>query len=278
MKISRIWIYPIKSLGGIPLRSAEFDSMGFKNDRRWMLVDEKGKFLSQRTHPKMAAFKVRLTANGVSVTSPSRKRITIPFEPDTRDSISVTVWGSRCRGDLYSEKFNRFFSDSIGVECRLVKISDKVKRPLSRFYAVHDGDHVGFADGYPFLLAGEASLKHLNSRLEVPVPMERFRPNIVVSGTVPFEEDSWKRIKIGAREFHIVKPCARCVMTTVDQSIGEVTGTEPLKTLSRFRTTVRKGKRKVLFGQNLVAEKSKGKVSVGDDVKVIATKHPPKFV
>lgn len=277
MKIAKLWIYPIKSMGGISVRSAAFDERGFVNDRRWMLVDESGQFLSQRSLPKMAAFRLRIIKSGISVTAPDGTKTVVPFEPDTRGSVTVAVWGSRCRGNLYSEGVNAFFSDALGLKCRLVKISDKVKRKVSWKYAVHKGDHVGFADGYPFLLAGASSLKDLNSRLEAPVPMERFRPNIVVSGVGPFAEDSWKRIKIGRNEMHVVKPCGRCVMTTVDQGSGEPSGAEPLKTLAQFRTSVRGGKRKILFGQNLISEKSKGTVSVGDGLKVIEERRPPRF-
>jgi uncharacterized protein YcbX len=137
---------------------------------------------------------------------------------------------------------------------------------VNPFYAVRKfRDTVSFADGYPFLLIGEASLADLNSRLSEPVPMNRFRPNFVVSGSEPFEEDTWKRIRIGSNEFHIVKPCARCVLTTVDQTTGQKTGKEPLKTLSEYRN--RNGN--VLFGQNLIAETAGGTVQVGDEIEVL---------
>lgn len=278
MKIADIRVYPIKSLAGVSLKSAEYDRRGFKLDRRWMLVDAKGKFLSQREIPEMAAFKVEIRKKGLEIVAPGGDSVEVPFVPEGEGSIGVSVWGSSCRGDLYGSPVGEFFSDSLGRSARLVKISDTRPRRISRYYAVHPGDEVGFADGYPFLLAGSGSLKDLNSRLERPVPMDRFRPNLVVSGSEPFAEDSWRRVRIGSEEFHIVKSCARCVMVTVDQKDGIKTGAEPLATLARFRTYKRAGKSKVLFGQNVIPERIEGSVKVGDGVEVLETKRAPKFV
>lgn len=277
MKIKAIRIYPIKSMGAVALKSAGFDARGFEHDRRWMLVDSRGEFLSQRRKPEMAVFRVRIGARGLAVTSPDGGRVTVPFTPDGKGSVSVSVWGSRCKGDLYSDRINSFFTGALGMDCRLVKISERVKRRVSWAYAVHKTDEVGFADGYPFLIAGEGSLKDLNSRLKEPVPMERFRPNLIVAGSEAFAEDGWRRIRIGRLEFHIVKPCARCVMTTIDQASGEPQGPEPLSTLSKFRLYERGGKRKILFGQNVIPESGKGRVSVGDEVEVLETKRPPRL-
>jgi uncharacterized protein YcbX len=144
----------------------------------------------------------------------------------------------------------------------------ETKRTVNYWYAVHKGDLVSFADGYPFLLANLGSLNDLNDRLDQPIPMNRFRPNLVVTGAEPFEEDTWKRIAIGDTEFHVVKPCARCVITTVDQSLGESSGPEPLLALSKFR----KRNGKVMFGQNLIAERAGGNVRVGDTVTVLERK------
>lgn len=277
MRIKAIRIYPIKSMGPVALGTARFDARGFEHDRRWMLIDSRGGFLSQRQIPSMAAFRVRVGSKGLSVTSPEGRRLTVPFAPDGEGSVPVSVWGSRCKGDLYSDRINSFFTAELSIECRLVKISDKVKRRVSWQYAVHKTDEVGFADGYPFLIAGEGSLKDLNSRLTEPLPMERFRPNLIVGGSEAFAEDGWRRIKIGKLEFHVVKPCARCVMTTIDQTAGEPDGPEPLATLSKFRLYERGGKKRILFGQNVIPESAKGSLSVGDEIKVLASKRPPRF-
>ena len=169
---------------------------------------------------------------------------------------------------MFGDEVNGWFSDVLDVECRLVTMPETTRRRIPPEFAVNPGeDHVSFADGYPFLLIGEASLAEVNARLETPVPMNRFRPNLVVSGSEAFAEDSWKKIRIGETVFHLVKPCARCVLTTVDQATGVKDGKEPLKTLASFRTF----DGKVLFGQNLIAENPGGVVRVGDEVEVLET-------
>ncbi|MDQ3040980.1 MAG: MOSC domain-containing protein [Acidobacteriota bacterium] len=155
---------------------------------------------------------------------------------------------------------------------------EETQRKVNYFYAIHKNDTVSFADGYPILLAGENSLADLNARLETPVPMNRFRPNLVVSGADAFAEDGWKQIKIGAVLFHVVKPCGRCVITTIDQTSGEKQGVEPLKTLATYRIPKRSVKRKILFGQNMIAENSGEVLNVGDKIEVVETKNKPVFV
>jgi uncharacterized protein YcbX len=149
---------------------------------------------------------------------------------------------------------------------------EETRRKVNYFYAVHKDDTVSFADGYPFLLIGESSLGDLNARLENPVKMNRFRPNFVVSGAEAFAEDDWKQIKIGTTEFHVVKPCGRCVMTTIDQASGEKQGVEPLKTLASYRTPKRSINKKILFGQNLIAENVGEVVKIGDKVEIIESR------
>ncbi len=146
-------------------------------------------------------------------------------------------------------------------------------RKVNYFYAVHKDDEVSFADAYPFLLIGVNSLADLNSRLEKKIPMNRFRPNFVVSGTEAFAEDNWKKIRIGSTIFHLVKPCARCVITTIDQESGISDGKEPLKTLAQYRMLKRSIKKKILFGQNLIAENAGEVVRVGDKIEIIERKN-----
>jgi uncharacterized protein YcbX len=233
-----------------------------------MLVDENRQFITQREVPRMAAVDIVVEPDGLTA-STNGNSIAVPALPATGDTASVKIWKSTVKGEFYPREVDEWFSDAIGFNCRLVVMPETSKRIVSPDYAVRRfEDTVSFADGYPFLLLGEGSLADLNSRLEVPVPMNRFRPNFVVSGSEPFEEDTWKRIRIGSTEFHIVKPCARCVLTTVDQTTGVKNGKEPLKTLSEYRN--RNGN--VLFGQNLIADKSGGTVRVGDEVEVIERK------
>jgi len=194
--------------------------------------------------------------------------IDIPMTPDGGDVAEVTIWNDTVQARPYDDKTNAWFSDALDVKCRLVLLPGESKRPIDSNYAVAPDNEVSLADGYPFLLIGEGSLADLNSRLKAPVPMNRFRPNLVVAGTEAFAEDTWKRIRVGDVEFHLVKPCERCVLTTVDQSIGEKTGKEPLKTLSTYRNQ----NNKVLFGQNLIAESAGGSVRVGDAVEILEMK------
>lgn len=277
MNISEINIYPIKSLAGISLESSKIERRGLEFDRRWLLVDEKNKFLTQREFPKMAAVKTEILNDGLQVSS-GENSLLIPFEPQSDATETVKIWSSRCKAKIYESAVNKWFSDVLRADCKLVLMPEKTQRKVNYFYAVQKDDHVSFADGYPFLLIGESSLSDLNERLEENLPMNRFRPNFVVADSEGFAEDAWKKIKIGETVFHIVKPCARCVITTIDQAIGEKQGVEPLKTLASFRIPKRSVKKKILFGQNLIAENAGDILRVGDRVEVLETKRAPKFL
>jgi uncharacterized protein YcbX len=277
MFLSEINVYPIKSLGGISLKSSVVEDRGLRFDRRWMLVDEKNKFLTQRENSLMATVQIELLKNGLAVSSGNRG-LEIPFETYSQETASVKIWSSRCRAKVYERKFNEWFSDVLQKDCRLVLMPEEMMRRVNYFYAVHKDNAVSFADGYPILLAGEGSLADLNSRLKTPVPMNRFRPNLVVSDADAYGEDGWKQIKIGAAIFHVVKPCGRCVMTTIDQSNGAKQGIEPLKTLATYRIPKRSIKKKILFGQNLIPENSGEVLNIGDKIEIIETKNKPLFI
>jgi uncharacterized protein YcbX len=266
MRVSEINIYPIKSLKGITLQEAAMEDRGFRFDRRWMLVDRNNKFLTQREFPAMARIEVSVGPDSLEV-SLDGSGISIPFDvPSNGGPKRVRIWASLVKAEFYTSEIDEWFSDALGINCRLAAMTNVSKRLVSPFYAVRKfKDAVSFADAYPFLLIGQASLDDLNSRLANKVPMNRFRPNIVVEGFEPFAEDDWKKIQIGSNIFHVVKPCARCVMPTIDQAAGKKTGVEPLKTLASYRT--KSGK--VLFGQNLIADKSGGVVREGDEVKIL---------
>ena len=268
MILTEINVYPIKSLGGIRLDNSKVEERGLQFDRRWMLVDEKNQFLSQREFPKMAAVGVKLNADSLTVSNNS-ENLQIPFEAESNQTASAKIWSSRVKSKVYENEINDWFSEVLRTKCRLVLMPEESKRRVSPFYAVRKfEDTVSFADGYPFLLIGENSLNDLNSKLEMPLPMNRFRPNLVISGSEPFAEDNWKKIKIGETIFHVVKPCARCVMTTINQISGEKDGKEPLKTLAKYRT--KRGK--VLFGQNLIAENAGAVLKIGDKIELIDAK------
>lgn len=265
MHISEINIYPVKSLKGISLTESVVEGRGLQFDRRWMLVDANNQFMTQRDFPKMALIRIEVEDDYLIVRFGDQQTV-IPFEPNAGETAEVAIWDSIVLASVYDRKTNGWFSDVLGLNCRLVLMPETTKRAIDPAYAVKkDEDVVSFADGYPFLLIGEGSLADLNSRLEEPVPMNRFRPNLVAAGADPFAEDEWKRIRVGETVFHIVKPCDRCVLTTVDQSTGKKNGKEPLKTLSTYRN--RNGK--VLFGQNLIAENPGRTVRVGDKIEIL---------
>ncbi len=276
MILSEINIYPIKSLKGISLQKAKIERRGLEFDRRWMLIDEKNKGFTQREFPKMAMLGVEILENALQISNGAEKLL-VPFEIENKKAEKVTIWQSKCVAEIYEKPINNWFSDILQTNCRLVLMPEETRRKVNYLYAVNKDDHVSFADGYPFLLIGESSLDDLNSRLETPVPMNRFRPNFVVSGAESFAEDGWKRIKIGENIFHIVKPSERCVITTIEQNTGEKQGVEPLKTLASFRIPKRSLKQKIFFGQNLIAEKEGEIIKIGDEIEVLETKRKPLF-
>ena len=264
MQLQDIYIYPIKSLGGIRLEEAVLEERGFQYDRRWMLVDENGAFLSQRKHPLMALLQTQLSEEGIIVSHKHQagNNITIPFEPKSSLMVPVRIWDDEVIGQEVDSKINKWFSDVLGLTSTLVYMPISSERKVSPKYAVNN-ESVSFADGMPYLLIGQASLDDLNSKLVDPVPMDRFRPNLVFSGGKAFEEDDWDKVQIGEAIFKITKPCARCVMTTVDQSTG-TKGKEPLKTLSTYRLM----DGKVMFGQNMLLLEGK-KITVRANLTVI---------
>lgn len=262
--VQDLYIYPIKSLGGIRLTEAKVEERGFELDRRWMIIDECGTFISQRTFPLMAMLRVEIGVNALSVfhvSAPSDK-IYIPYNVEHSEVKNVKIWDDEVSAKFVNSEIDDWFSTSLNMKVRLVKMPVSTERKVDPTYAVNN-ESVSFADGMPYLLIGQNSLEDLNSRLETPVPMNRFRPNIVFSGGTPFAEDIWKRIQIGEIDFQVVKPCARCVMITIEQDTGSK-GVEPLKTLTSYR----KAGNKILFGQNMVAL-TNGMIKVGDEVKLM---------
>ncbi len=259
-----IYVYPIKSLGGIRLKSSHTELRGLPYDRRWLLVDKKNSFLTQRKHSNMAYIKVHLKEEGLEVMhiKKSLPVLKIPFSHIPQERISVTVFDDQVNALLIDYPgVKRWFSEALEEEVILVHMDALAKRNIDPEYATN-GEEVSFADGYPYLVTNQASLEDLNSRLPVPVPMDRFRPNFVVNGARPYEEDGWKKVSIGSAVFKVIKPCGRCIVTTIDQQTAEK-GVEPLKTLSTYR----KRNSKTIFGMNLILEKP-GKIHIKDEVKI----------
>ena len=260
--LSGLYVYPIKSAGGISLEASEVDERGLRYDRRWMLVDQAGRFMSQRRSPRMALIGVRIEPDLLVVDAQGMPSLEIPLEPPQGKPRLAQIWNDLVEVLLVGAEADRWFGEFLGVGCKLVYLPNEALRPVDPAFG-RTGDRVGLADGFPFLLASEASLADLNARLESPVPMNRFRPNLVVRGCGPFAEDGWRLVRIGEIALRVVRPCARCAITTVDQRTAS-TSKEPLRTLARFR---RAGKG-VLFGQNLIHD-DKGALRVGDPVEVL---------
>jgi len=270
LRLASIHIYPMKAARAVDLDESLVEPWGLAGDRRWLLVDEDGRFVSQREEPSLARVVVTPLTGTISVTSagvPGRQ-IAAPAAGDGANMLKVTVWGSTVLAAATGPEDSAWFSAYLGRPVRLVYLDDPTRRAVDPQYG-KDGDVVSFADGYPLLLTSTASLDELGRWLSEdgaqPVPMTRFRPNAVVTGAPPWAEDHWRRIRIGTVEFRVVKPCGRCVVTTTDQITGKV-GSQPLKMLGRRR---RFGQQ-LVFGQNMIPD-SRGVIRAGDQVEVLET-------
>ena len=265
IRLTGLNIHPIKSARGIPLDESAVDEFGLRYDRRWMVVNQSGGFLSQRSHPRMALVVPSVRGDLLRIEAPGMRPLETPLHPSATVATTVTVWDDTCSATWLGERTAGWFTEYLGTPCSLVHMADDVMRPADQAFAPPT-TRVSFADGFPFLLISEESLADLNGRLARPLPMNRFRPNLVVAGGQPYAEDGWDRLEIGGLRLRVVKPCDRCVVTTTDQSTGE-RGEEPLRTLATYRR--RDGL--VMFGQNVVHE-SRGRLRVGDEVIVCSTR------
>ncbi len=259
LKLSEIWVYPIKSLGGISLEEASVLEKGLRHDRRWMLVDETGTFMTQRVYAQLALFKLSFENGGMKITYGDHINYLSLGNPSPLELMKVTIWDDSVLACEVSASHSEWFSSLLKIKCTLVFFPEGNSRPVDPRYTVNN-EHVSLADAYPFLIIGQRSLDNLNEKLEVALPMNRFRPNFVFTGGEPHDEDTWKNFTIGSNRFVGVKPCARCAVPTIDQDTA-VKGIEPSKTLATYR----KKESKILFGQNLIAL-DHGHVYVGDKI------------
>ncbi|TGE25453.1 MOSC domain-containing protein [Hymenobacter aquaticus] len=260
--LSDLYIYPVKSLGGIRVTEAVVEPRGLRHDRRWLIVDERNQFMTQRQTAEMALLKVLPAYNGFLLTHAARPELLplyIPFEATPERTLFVTVWDDMVFAWRGTPQADAWLSEALGRPCKLVYMSDMVMRGTDG--GAVEG-HVSFADAYPFLVIGQESLADLNRRLAQPVPMDRFRPNLVFSGGQPYEEETWRDFLIGDLAFRGVRPCGRCVVTTIDQATAQKSA-EPLRTLAPYRTDGSK----VMFGQNVTGP-ARGVLRVGDAVAV----------
>ena len=273
LQVSELYIYPIKSLSGIAVKSAKITDRGFEHDRRWLLVDAENRFLTQREHPQMALLQPTIDSNELRITHKiSSKSFTISLNtPPSGDRGAVTIWDDICEAEFVSDEADRWFSTILGLKCRLVYMPDETRRIVDQRYAPENAV-TSFSDAYPFLIIGQASLNDLNNRLDEPLPMNRFRPNIVFTGGGPYDEDLYNHFKICGIDFYGVKLCARCVMTTIEQETAKK-GKEPLKKLASYRFK----NNKILFGQNLIHQ-GDGEIAVGDALVVLTNHNEERFL
>jgi len=269
--LASIHIYPLKAARGVGLEESFVEPCGLADDRRWLLVDEEGRFVSQREEPSLARVVVSCGPGCIRVSADGRTGLVIAEPPAGAPLIKVRVWSDALLAAAAGPEADAWFSAFLGRPVRLVHLDDPTRRPVDPQYG-RDGDVVTFADGYPLLLTSTGSLGELSDWLaadrQAPVPMTRFRPSVVVAGAPPWAEDRWRRIRIGAVPFRVAKPCGRCVVTTTDQITGE-RGRQPLTMLGQRR---RFGKQ-LVFGQNLIPD-SGGVIRVGDPVEILDAAQP----
>lgn len=262
INLSAINVYPIKSTAGIALDRSYVETSGLSFDRRFILSDPAGDFISARKYPQMLHFRTALLPDGLYVIAPDGDSIAIHIPEFFQNYRQVNVWGTEINAQLCGMQFDEWFSNKLDVECQLLYFGEQSERGTPRY----PEKPVSFADGYPLLLISEASLDDLSQRADKQFDMRQFRPNIVVNGCSPFAEDGWRTIKIGEVIFDVVKPCTRCVMTTYHpDTLERMPKSEPLKTLASYR---RNDKGEVEFGQNIIP-RNEGIIQLGDQIELI---------
>ncbi len=274
MHLSGLFIYPVKSLRGCALDVAEVDRLGLVGDRRFLVVDENNRFLTQRTLPRMALVDTALDSQNLTLAAAGAGQVSVSRSPDPCAELrGVTIWKSEgLLAEDCGDAAAAWLGDFLGIKVRLVRIGPKFLRPILKAHVAGPGENVMFADAYPFMAISEASLADLNDRLvaqgDDALPMNRFRPNFVIAGCDAFAEDAWPRFRVGGIVFRAGGPCARCVVTTTDQETAE-RGKEPLRLLATYRRD-QIDPTNVNFGQNLVHETKAGTLRVGDRIELLA--------
>ncbi|MEW6991793.1 YcbX family protein [Colwelliaceae bacterium 6441] len=268
--VQSLHIYPIKSTAGISLSTTWVDDFGLSFDRRFVLADLNGQFITARTQPNLCLIQSHLTPEGLVLTAPNMPVLEVKFANFSEQYHQVTVWQDTINSLYCHQMYDKWFSQYLNLPCQLHYFAEKSSRKVT-----NSERQVGFADGYPLLLISQASLDDLNHRINAhTVSMAQFRPNIVVNNTDAFAEDNWQFIKIGEVEFEISKPCSRCIFTTIDPNCAHKhLEQEPLTTLKKYRQ-VASGD--VMFGQNLIAL-NQGQIKQGDNVTIISKQSPPIF-
>lgn len=268
--LSDIYIYPVKSLAGIKVSTWPVNEKGLLHDRKWMLIDSNNHFLSQRRVTEMALIKTQLIDDKLVLSTSASNSISLPLNPVGGDEINTTIWKDQCIAKTTSKEASQWLSNFLNIECQLVYQPDNVVRIVDPNYATAN-DRVNFSDGFPFLIVSEASLTHLNHAMNLQLPMQRFRPNLVISNCDAYAEDSWREIQINNINFRLPKACSRCSVPTIDIETAK-TSKEPLTTLNRLR----RWNNRVFFGQNALHSEA-GILSIGNTVEIIktGTRQPP---
>jgi uncharacterized protein len=270
MRVTELYIYPIKGTAAVRAAAWRLDAFGLQHDRRWMVIDSGGRFVTQRDHPALALLGTAVEDESLVLRSARGGVVRLPLRPESGELLRVSVWGDPVDAVDTGDAAASLLEAHLGFAARLVHMPDTTLRQVDTDYG-RAGDRVSFADGFPLLLITQESLDAVNGRLEEPIPMLRFRPNIVVAGAAPHAEDAWRRIRVGTVACDVVKGCARCVVTTIDPATATA-GREPLRTLATYR----RWDGKVWFGQNVI-HRGTGTIRVGDAVTVLEAgePHPP---
>jgi uncharacterized protein YcbX len=264
LSVQDIRIYPVKALRGHALPVSGVETSGLDHDRRWMVVKPDGLFLTQRELPAMACISAHTTGDELTLMADAADGLRVKVPGPQAERRQVQVWADAVPALDAGPAAADWLSARLGLPCGLVYLDDPRARPVDPDYGTPE-DRALFSDGFPVLLTNTASLAALNAALPKPIDMTRFRPNIVMTGGAPWAEDRWRRIRIGGIVFRVAKPCARCVVTTVDQMTGERPDkSEPLRTLGRIRRTAGG----VMFGQNLIPD-GPGRIAVGDAIEIL---------
>jgi uncharacterized protein len=265
-KLSEIYIYPIKSLGGISLTNAKVTPLGLMYDRRWVLIDSQNNCITQRTNPDLALFQPNIIDKKMAVSIKNKPEIQINFglnEMNLLSKMNINVWEDEVTVFEVNSTVSTWFSKQLGFEVKLVYQPESSIRKVNSKYSINNQSVTSLSDGFPYLIIGQASLDDLNSRLNERLNINRFRPNLVYTGGLAYEEETWNQFQVGQVKFMGVKPCERCIMTTVSQESGKIQSKEPLKTLSKYKVI----DNKITFGQNVIAP-VQGFINIGDFVEV----------
>ncbi|WP_133499219.1 MOSC domain-containing protein [Cognatilysobacter terrigena] len=264
MHVASLHLYPLKSCAPLDAETLDVTSRGPIGDRRWMAVDANGRFLTARQHPHLVGIRALPNGHGIALSANGMPGLHVDAPASSAPRREVVIWDDTVLAIDAGDAAATWLTQYLGLTARLVHMDATVHRPVDTTYGQPD-DEVSFADGYPLLVITQSALDELNSRLASPVPMARFRPNIVVAGTAPNAEDGWRRVRVGDVEFDAVKACTRCVFTTIDPAtMTRDPAGEPLRTLLTYRRTP-KG---VTFGMNLIPRRA-GRIARGDAVVVL---------